>query len=118
MKFNEINKRYTELVTEYLNKGYHINAGTMAGSQGEGRDGEKWYGTKEEAEVQYEKMINRYRSRNEDDRRTLPEKAAAIVLPYVKKQPKCRSIKTSDISVYKKDTNYYISAKGHHFRLA
>lgn len=35
MKFAEINKRYTEIVTEYLTKGYTINAGTMDGSQGE-----------------------------------------------------------------------------------
>lgn len=35
MKFAEINKRYTEIVTEYLTKGYTINAGTMGGSQGE-----------------------------------------------------------------------------------
>lgn len=35
MKFAEINKRYTEIVTEYITKGYTINAGTMSGSQGE-----------------------------------------------------------------------------------
>lgn len=35
MKFAEINKRYTEIVAEYITKGYTINAGTMGGSQGE-----------------------------------------------------------------------------------
>lgn len=35
MKFAEINKRYTEIVAEYMAKGYTINAGTMGGSQGE-----------------------------------------------------------------------------------
>ena len=35
MKFVEINKRYTEIVAEYMAKGYTINAGTMGGSQGE-----------------------------------------------------------------------------------
>lgn len=35
MKFAEINKRYTEIVAEYIAKGYTINAGTMSGSQGE-----------------------------------------------------------------------------------
>lgn len=35
MKFAEINKKYTEIVAEYLSKGYTINAGTMSGSQGE-----------------------------------------------------------------------------------
>ncbi|MCC8066815.1 MAG: hypothetical protein LIO94_06910 [Clostridiales bacterium] len=35
MKFNDINKRYTEVVAEYMANGYTINAGTMGGSQGE-----------------------------------------------------------------------------------
>ena len=35
MKFADINKRYTEIVTEYLSKGYIINTATMSGSQGE-----------------------------------------------------------------------------------
>lgn len=35
MKFAEINKRYTEIVSEYLVKGYTINTASMAGSQGE-----------------------------------------------------------------------------------
>ena len=35
MKFDEINKVFTERVNVYLNMGYTINAGTMGGSQGE-----------------------------------------------------------------------------------
>ena len=35
MKFAEINKRYTEIVTEYIAKGYTITTATMNGSQGE-----------------------------------------------------------------------------------
>lgn len=35
MKFADINKRFTEIVTEYLANGYTINTATMAGSQGE-----------------------------------------------------------------------------------
>ena len=35
MKFEAINKAYTAKVTEWLGKGYWINAGTMSGSQGE-----------------------------------------------------------------------------------
>ena len=35
MKFEAINKKYTERVNEWLGKGYWINAGTMGGSQGE-----------------------------------------------------------------------------------
>lgn len=35
MKFNAINKMFTEKVAEYIAKGYIINTGTMGGSQGE-----------------------------------------------------------------------------------
>lgn len=35
MKFADINKRFTELVAEYIAKGYIFNSATMRGSQGE-----------------------------------------------------------------------------------
>ena len=35
MKYADINKRFTEIVAEYMGKGYTINASTMSGSQGE-----------------------------------------------------------------------------------
>ena len=35
MKYMDINKRYTEIVTEWIGKGYTINTATMSGSQGE-----------------------------------------------------------------------------------
>lgn len=35
MKFYDINKRFTEIVTEYISKGYIFNTATMGGSQGE-----------------------------------------------------------------------------------
>lgn len=35
MKFVDINKRFTEIVAEYIAKGYTFNAGTMSGHQGE-----------------------------------------------------------------------------------
>lgn len=35
MKYIDINKRYTEIVTEYLTKGYNINTRSMCGSQGD-----------------------------------------------------------------------------------
>lgn len=35
MKYVDINKRYTEIVAEYIGKGYAINTATMSGSQGE-----------------------------------------------------------------------------------
>lgn len=35
MKYADINRRYTEIVAEYIGKGYTINTATMSGSQGE-----------------------------------------------------------------------------------
>lgn len=35
MKFSDINKRYTEIVSEYITNGYTFNAASMGGSQGE-----------------------------------------------------------------------------------
>lgn len=35
MKYADINRRYTEIVAEYMAKGYTINTRTMSGSQGE-----------------------------------------------------------------------------------
>ncbi len=35
MKYAEINKRYTEIVSEYMAAGYILNTATMTGSQGE-----------------------------------------------------------------------------------
>lgn len=35
MKYADINKRFTELTTEYMSKGYIVNTSTMRGSQGE-----------------------------------------------------------------------------------
>lgn len=35
MKYADINARYTELISEYIGKGYTINTATMSGSQGE-----------------------------------------------------------------------------------
>lgn len=35
MKYADINKRYTEIVSEYITAGYTLNTATMTGSQGE-----------------------------------------------------------------------------------
>lgn len=35
MKYTDINKRYTEIITEWIGKGYTINTTTMSGTQGE-----------------------------------------------------------------------------------
>ena len=36
MKFENINKKFTEKVNEYISRGYYINAGTMSCSGGQG----------------------------------------------------------------------------------
>lgn len=35
MKYADINRRFTEIVAEWLAKGYSINTASMSGSQGE-----------------------------------------------------------------------------------
>ena len=35
MKYADINKRYTEIISEYMDAGYTLNTATMSGSQGE-----------------------------------------------------------------------------------
>lgn len=35
MLFKEINRRFTEIVSEWMGKGFYLNAGSMGGSQGE-----------------------------------------------------------------------------------
>lgn len=35
MKYADINKKYTEVISEYIAKGYIINTASMRGSQGE-----------------------------------------------------------------------------------
>lgn len=35
MKYAEINRRYTEIISEYITAGYTLNTATMTGSQGE-----------------------------------------------------------------------------------
>ena len=35
MTFKDINARFTEIVAEYISRGWRMNAGTMSGSQGE-----------------------------------------------------------------------------------
>lgn len=206
MKFEQINHRFTETVTEWLTKGYTFNTTTMAGHQGEiahvdltdgkevirilldkfsslsrsdilnyfdgiklivgrvtdavtpnGTDnwetvwnnrleiisceefyeigsrkpkGYVWYGTKEEAVAQQAKNFSRYKSSHVSAWKEFPDSAKAVVLPFIKKQPKCKSARISDISkVVKKTTwkvedntireyaRYTVEAKGHEYRL-
>lgn len=170
MKFEYINRKYTEKVAELMEKGYYLNAGTMAGHQGEiskidltngkeivrvllehetvyednydsdvvrlivgrstetrvrpneattystiwnnnleilseelfyeigrrrGHPEDKWYGTKEEA---MESRKKRYaRRRSETERKEFPEAAYAKVLPFLRRQKGCKSLRLHEI---------------------
>ena len=180
MKFESINRRYTEVIAEWLAKGYTINSATMSGHQGEiskidltdgkeiirvllgnlsgasekigdryyhmegvelitgrvtddvmpnspntwsniwnnrlevlssekfyeiGRtpcNGEKWYGTKDEAIAQQDKASARYNARYIPERKEFGAAAKSIALPYVRRQPRCKTVRPSEISVFKR----------------
>lgn len=186
----DIDKKYTEKIMEYLNKGYTIHTNTMNGSQGElakvdltngkeviriymdrtyigfsdkvivilvGRNtcklydsesdiiwnskleiiekmefvkiGENYYIPKEDfAEIHKKrrKRINKY----SDDYITyiFHDEAKKIILPFVKRQPKCKSARLSDIKEVKKtvsknrytnkyETKYYVTVKNKTYRI-
>lgn len=205
MKFEQINKRFTEKVSELLAQGYTINTATMAGSQGEiakvdlTKDGEiirvllgtfgraceqigehfyntdgvelivgraaeeitpnsydtwqtiwnnrieiisreeyieigrsrnhKWYGTRDEAIAQQDKARVRYDSCHIKMEIDLPDEAKAIALPYIKRQPHCRSVKLSEIERVSKriyqspvsgeiKVSYNITARGKKYQIS
>lgn len=195
MKFNEISKRYTEIVMSYLNSGYYFNTTTMGGTQGEmahtdlidgetiirvfmgdfkswrlekegveivvgkctdevvkpnnrvgkttiwnnalevistekfyqigrvNRSGEGFYGTDEEATRATKKRYERYETKRTCNFQELSGKAKEIVFSYIKRQPKCKTVKLSDIEkVYRitehnSSKDYYVVAKGKCYRL-
>ena len=192
MKFEQINRKYTEAVADMLAKGYTINTATMSGTQGElahidltngkeiiriilasfghpvvklndkyycfdgieliiGRvtdrvtpnspdtwqtvwnehldvirreewyvigqrydSNKKYYGTKEQAIAQQDKNRERDIARRTEKRVDLDEAAKAIVLPFIKRQPKCKSVKLGDITKVTKEYRYH--TKDNHFR--
>lgn len=186
----DIEKIYTDTLTEYINKGYRINSNTMSGSQGEiakidltndkeiirimlnrgtnfggrywtdyikltvGRNTDKlrddymdiiwnehleiiseisfykighngdYYGTKEEAieamKKSYDRIKNRVVIRNTEI--ILPDTAKEIVLPFLRKQYKCKSIRIDEINKVSKifsdgKPQYYIVARGRSYLL-
>lgn len=208
MKFEEINRRFTEVVTEWIAKGYTFNLSTMAGHQGEigkvdltdgkevirilldrfgsplnrigddyyslegiklivgrvtdpvtpnspdewqtiwnghletisceefyligtaQRSGTRWYGTKEDTIASQNKSHARYRVRHIPAKKDFPDKAKDIVLPFLKRQPKNKSLRLSDITKVTKTLSikvenstmheyarYTVTAKGHEYRL-
>ena len=83
------------------------------------RSYEEFYGTEEEAEEAIKKMHDRYESRKMEKIFILPDKAKRIVLPFIKRQPKCKSVKIADIErVWRNDKNeYFVTAKGKTYRI-
>lgn len=83
------------------------------------RSYEKFYGTEEEAEEAMRKMNERYESRKTQKIFVLPDKAKKIVLPFIKRQPKCKSVKIADIEkVWRNGKNeYFVTAKGKIYRI-
>lgn len=174
MRYESINRKYTDIISEYIGKGYYFNTGTMSGSQGEiahtdltngkeiiriivsgfsnfreckegieilvgrvtekyiapnatgrtsktiwnnkleviksekfyqigdeQRNGTRWYGTEDEARAAVKKGQERYAIQKGKAKRVFSEDAKRIVLPFVKRQPKCKSVKLNEIeSVY------------------
>lgn len=164
MKRQDISKRFTEIVTEYIGKGYIFNTTTMSGSQGEdakvdltngeevirvfldrfseprhdgliivagrapadtepncersdniwsnkleviseerfyeigsSRGGRRFYGAKDESDAARELRFQRWAQRSCDMTIPLPEAAKKVAFRWVKKQPKHKSVKLSDI---------------------
>ena len=201
MRFSEINARYTATVTDWMARGYIINAGTMSGSQGEiahidltngqeiirvlleragshftnigdryydtsrvvlrvgrctdrvipnsGRDygtvwnehleelsreefyrigtenryNGYWYGTREESMAQQDLNWERCRRRDVETDRVF-DGARQIVLPFVRRQNNCRSVRAAEITQIVRDVNrytgdirYIVTARNHDFRL-
>ena len=61
------------------------------------RNGSKWYGTKAEAMAQQEKSSARYSTRRNDASRELSDQAKEIVLPFIRRQPRCKTVRLSEI---------------------
>jgi len=205
MLYKEINKRFTEIVVEYMAKGYYINTASQSGSQGEiakvdvtdgkeiirilidnfnswddntslegieivvgkvaendrvtpnstrtwgtiwnnhleviseekfyqvGREnrcGSKNYGTHDEAVEAQDKRYDRYRmNRQSDGEHIFSQTVHSAVLPFVKRQPKCKTARLADIEkVYsvvntsrfsngKVSKSYYVVARGKRYKL-
>lgn len=202
MKFEQINRRFTEKVAEMLSQGYIMNATTMGGSQGEiakvdltdgkkiirvmlstehnwerigdrfytfdkviltvgtntdkvrihgsdrfcdtiwnqhladivteefyqiGRRG-NWYGTKEEAVAQQDKAMKRL-DLEKGGKDITSEASARIVLPFIRRQPRCKSVTVSDIEKIEKKVMYFyderdsrpvkyiVTARGHRYTM-
>ena len=84
-----------------------------------------YYGTKEEAINATKKSYVRVKNRiniNNNNVFVFPDKAKEIVLPFMRKQYKCKSIKINEIEKVEKiisegKTFYYVTARGKNYKL-
>ena len=91
------------------------------------RDGSKWYGTKDAAIAQQNKEFERYYARNEKTKQELSEAAREIVLPFIRRQNRCKSVRLSEIDAVTKhysksrtgrvSVQYTISVRGTNYTL-
>lgn len=82
------------------------------------RNGSTYYGTEEEANEARKKQLERYKARDLDETRELPESAKQIALAYIRRQPKCGRKKISDIDrVYHYGNGYIISCNNTAYRI-
>ena len=87
-----------------------------------------WYGTKEEAIAQQDTHRDRYRASFEPGGHPLSDAAKEIVLPFVRRQPRCKTVKASEIESItkhhiesrtgKRYIKYTIKARGQVFNLS
>ena len=61
-----------------------------------GRGRPDWYGTKEETMSAQDKNLDRYMAAQES-KEELPDKAKAIILPLIRRMPKCKSVTLREI---------------------
>lgn len=61
-----------------------------------GRGRPDWYGTKEETMAAQDKHLDRYMAAQES-REQMPDKAKAIILPLIRRMPKCKSVTLREI---------------------
>lgn len=68
----------------------------------------RWYGTLDEAKAQQNKHFDRCSRRGEKDTvQELGDRAKAAVLPFVRRQPRCKTVKVSEIETVKKAVRYH-----------
>ena len=92
-----------------------------------GRRG-NWYGTKEEAVAQQDKAMERL-DLEKGGKDITSEAAARIVLPFIRRQPRCKSVTVGDIEKIEKKVMYFyderdsrpvkyiVTARGHRYTL-